>query len=491
MPRPTSLNIVLNGVPKSVPVADGSEPLLFVLRNKLDQVGPKVGCGAEQCGVCTVLVNGAAVRSCCAEVKSIPGGADVRTLDGLAENKHGKPKRLHALQRAFIEEQAAQCAFCSNGMIMSALAWLNGRAARGERDVPSDDEVKRFLSGKGPGAASVTSVPLRCTPAHRARHPARRQRHAPWWLRSRPRRRRRRRLLRRRSQWSVQGRPLMNTAVQLSRRRFLAASGHLTVGFSLTATLNGLATAASTTPDGRLAVDSWLEISGGNDTLVTIYAGKVELGTGVRTALTQIVAEELAVTFHQVAYVQGDTDRTPGSQGYTAGSKTIQNEGPSLRLAAATAFQGLLGLAAAQFGVSASQLRAKHGRIGIGDHQRGSKTYGQLVGSLTYQMTSSTAVPVKPTSEYSIVGKSVKRVDCRAASPPRPVSCPNSSCRACCMRGWCARPGAMPRSSASTPLHWRRCKRLRASCRSCAKAISWPWWRPMSTQRWSARARCA
>jgi aerobic-type carbon monoxide dehydrogenase small subunit (CoxS/CutS family) len=157
MPRQTSLNIVLNGVAKSVPVADGSEPLLFVLRNKLDQIGPKIGCGAEQCGVCTVLVNGAAVRSCTAEVKSIPGGADVRTLDGLAEKEHGhgKPKRLHPLQRAFIEEQAAQCAFCANGMIMSALAWLNGRAARGERDVPSDDEVKRFLSGKGPGAVSV------------------------------------------------------------------------------------------------------------------------------------------------------------------------------------------------------------------------------------------------------------------------------------------------------------------------------------------------
>lgn len=156
MPRPTSLNIVLNGVAKSVPVADGSEPLLFVLRNKLDQIGPKIGCGAEQCGVCTVLVNGAAVRSCSAEVKSIPGGADVRTLDGLAANGHGRPTRLHALQRAFIDEQAAQCAFCANGMIMSALAWLNGRAARGERDVPSDDEVKRFLSGKGPGAVSVT-----------------------------------------------------------------------------------------------------------------------------------------------------------------------------------------------------------------------------------------------------------------------------------------------------------------------------------------------
>ena len=134
MPRPTSLNIVLNGVAKSVPVADGSEPLLFVLRNKLDQVGPKIGCGAEQCGVCTVLVNGRAVRSCSAEVQSIPGGADVRTLDGLADKGHGqgRPKRLHALQRAFIDEQAAQCAFCSNGMIMSALAWLEARRDRDE-----------------------------------------------------------------------------------------------------------------------------------------------------------------------------------------------------------------------------------------------------------------------------------------------------------------------------------------------------------------------
>src|SRR5215510_3937066 len=176
----------------------------------------------------------------------------------------------------------------------------------------------------------------------------------------------------------------MDTTVQLSRRRFLAAGGHLTVGFSLTATLNGIASAAPT-PDGRLGIDSWLEVSGGDDTLVTIFAGKVELGTGVRTALTQIVAEELALALDQVAYVQGDTDRTPGSTGYTAGSKTIQNEGPSLRLAAATAFQSLLSLACTQFGVDASQLVAKNGRIGVGDHRRGSKTYGQLIGNQNYQ----------------------------------------------------------------------------------------------------------
>src|SRR5688572_7373012 len=202
----------------------------------------------------------------------------------------------------------------------------------------------------------------------------------------------------------------MSTTTKISRRRFLAASGSLTVGFNLAVTLNGVAAAAAPI-GGRLGVDSWIEVSGGHDTLVTIYSGKVELGTGVRTALTQIVAEELALALDQVAYVQGDTDRTPGSQGYTAGSKTIQNEGPSLRLAAATAFQGLLNLAAAYFGVDSSQLRARKGRIGVGEHHRGSKTYGQLIGSQSYQMASSVAVPVKATSDYSLVGKSVRRVD--------------------------------------------------------------------------------
>ena len=201
------------------------------------------------------------------------------------------------------------------------------------------------------------------------------------------------------------------STTQISRRRFLAASGSLTVGFNLSVTLNGVA-AAATAAGGRLGVDSWIEVSGGDDTLVTIYAGKVELGTGVRTALTQIVAEELALALDQVAYVQGDTDRTPGSQGYTAGSKTIQNEGPPLRLAAATAFQGLLSLAATQFGVATSELNARRGRIGVGEHHRsGSRTYGQLIGSQNYQLASNASVPVKSSADYSIVGKSVRRVD--------------------------------------------------------------------------------
>jgi hypothetical protein len=282
----------------------------------------------------------------------------------------------------------------------------------------------------------------------------------------------------------------MNTT-QISRRRFLAAGGSLTVGFNLSVTLNDVA-AAATAVGGRLGVDSWIEVSGGDDTLVTIYAGKVELGTGVRTALTQIVAEELALALDQVAYVQGDTDRTPGSQGYTAGSKTIQNEGPPLRLAAATAFQGLLSLAAAQFGVATSELSARRGRIGVGEHHRsGSRTYGQLIGSQNYQLASSATVPVKSSADYSIVGKSVRRVDLPGRFTARPASCLRSSCRACCTREWCDQPGATLRSSASMRARWPLCNRFRASCKWCARATSWPWWRATSTRRWSAHAPCA
>jgi nicotinate dehydrogenase subunit A len=96
-------------------------PLLYVLRNDLELNGPKFGCGLGQCGACTVIVNGAAVRSCSVPVGSV-GHQEVTTLEGLAQN--GK---LHPLQAAFLEEQAAQCGYCSNGMIMTAKALIDAK----------------------------------------------------------------------------------------------------------------------------------------------------------------------------------------------------------------------------------------------------------------------------------------------------------------------------------------------------------------------------
>lgn len=108
--------------------ADPTTPLLYVLGEDLELNGPKFGCGLSQCGACTVIVNGRAIRSCVTPVKTVEG-MEITTLEGI-----GTSEKLHPLQKAFIEEQAAQCGFCLNGVIMTAKALLdkNPRAAKAE-----------------------------------------------------------------------------------------------------------------------------------------------------------------------------------------------------------------------------------------------------------------------------------------------------------------------------------------------------------------------
>src|SRR6266436_4431915 len=111
-----SLNV--NGSRRSVP-AEPDTPLLYVLRNDLALNGAKFGCGRAQCGACTVLIAGRPARSCITEIGSI-GDAEITTIEGL-----GTIENPHPLQQAFIDEQAAQCGYCINGMIMSAKALLD------------------------------------------------------------------------------------------------------------------------------------------------------------------------------------------------------------------------------------------------------------------------------------------------------------------------------------------------------------------------------
>src|ERR1700723_2757772 len=139
----------------------------------------------------------------------------------------------------------------------------------------------------------------------------------------------------------------------IERRALLKASGALIICFAFQPRLGGAAQARSTKPVGLDSVDSYLAID--SDGLVTVYSGKVDLGTGVRTALTQIVAEELDIPFTKVSLIQGDTDLTP-DQGVTYGSLSIQNGGAQLRQAAATARQALLQIAAARMKVAAETL---------------------------------------------------------------------------------------------------------------------------------------
>jgi nicotinate dehydrogenase subunit A len=108
----------VNGGARTVSVRDADEPLLYVLRNSLGLTGAKFGCGLGQCGTCTVLVDGEAVRSCLLPVAKV-GERKVVTIEGL-----GTPDRPHPLQAAFIREQAAQCGYCATGMVMSGAALL-------------------------------------------------------------------------------------------------------------------------------------------------------------------------------------------------------------------------------------------------------------------------------------------------------------------------------------------------------------------------------
>lgn len=125
----------LNGRPATVESWDPAQPLLYVLRGALGLHGPKFGCGLGQCGACTVLVGNQATRSCTLPVSRIAGRA-VTTLEGL-----GTPEKPDRVQAAFIAEQAAQCGYCTNGMIMAARALLS------RTPKPTLEQVKQGLAG--------------------------------------------------------------------------------------------------------------------------------------------------------------------------------------------------------------------------------------------------------------------------------------------------------------------------------------------------------
>jgi nicotinate dehydrogenase subunit A len=129
-----AISLDVNGERRSVP-AEPDTPLLYVLRNDLQLNGAKFGCGLSQCGACTVLVDGKATRSCVTPISAI-ASAKITTIEGL-----GSIDKPHPLQQAFIDEQAAQCGYCINGMIMAAKELLD----RNPR--PSEAQVRESLAG--------------------------------------------------------------------------------------------------------------------------------------------------------------------------------------------------------------------------------------------------------------------------------------------------------------------------------------------------------
>lgn len=131
---PAKYTLRING--KSISVdAEADTTLLTVLREQLDLTGTKYGCGEGQCGACTVLIDGKAHRSCMTPVSQI-AGKPIVTIEGLA-----KEDRLHPVQQAFLDEEAMQCAYCTSGMIMSAVSLLNNKPN------PTEAEIVQFMQG--------------------------------------------------------------------------------------------------------------------------------------------------------------------------------------------------------------------------------------------------------------------------------------------------------------------------------------------------------
>ena len=193
-----------------------------------------------------------------------------------------------------------------------------------------------------------------------------------------------------------------------SRRAFLQAGGAVVVSFALP----GLALAQTSTPKEKLGLyeglDSWLAV--GQDGKVTVFCGKVELGTGVKTGLSQIVAEELDFPVTRIHMIMGDTALVP-DQGTTTGSKTTQMGGPQLRRAAAEARAVLAELAAAKLGVSADAIGIREGVAFVKAAPQQQVSFTDLLGGKRFERKLTQHAKLKPIADYTVVGQPVARVD--------------------------------------------------------------------------------
>ena len=360
-----TFNFRVNGSPVSVDSWDPDQPLLYVLRNALGLHGPKFGCGMDQCGACTVLIDGKASHSCTTPVQRV-AGRSIMTLEGL-----GTPEKPDKVQAAFIAEQAAQCGYCTNGFIMRAKALLD------QNPHPTDAEAKQ---------ASIRQlVPL----WHPHQNPERRHARGP----------------------GVEG-EAMQTLTTVSRRQFLKTGGAVVVSFTLSPALlqHGFSQSAPGNSGGGKdpsAVDSFLAIHA--DGTVTLFTSRVDVGTGLEMVMRQVAAEELDIPVERFTVVEGDTLLTP-DHGGTGGSRGVPQGAARVRLAAATARRAILDLGAAQLKLPASDLTIAEGMVRPKTGGRG-VAVGSVVGDKQLELEIDSKAPLKEVTGYRVVGKPLLRAD--------------------------------------------------------------------------------
>ncbi|HEU5320952.1 MAG TPA: molybdopterin cofactor-binding domain-containing protein, partial [Methylomirabilota bacterium] len=189
---------------------------------------------------------------------------------------------------------------------------------------------------------------------------------------------------------------------ETTRRAFLKATGALVVTFSLAP--HALAQAGRKKPVAGDQVDSFLAI--GRDGTVTVYTGKVDIGTGIRTAIPQMAAEELDVALARVKLVEGDTALTP-DQGPTWGSLSIQAAGVQIRQAAATARKALVQMAVQRLGMPSADLAVRDGVVMVRAEPQRRVSYVELIGDREFSLKLDPAAPLKDPRDYTVVGQPV------------------------------------------------------------------------------------
>jgi nicotinate dehydrogenase subunit B len=364
----TEFRLTVNGAERSV-TCEPDTALLDVLRHDLGLAGPKFGCGMGLCGACLVLIEGRARSSCDLPVSAV--GGPVITVEGLPDGD-----RLHPVQQAFIDEQAAQCGYCTSGMVIAAVGLL------GDRPGPTEQEVREALDGNLCRCGTHDRI-------IRAVQKAAAQTSGGSAVVPRP------------PAGQVLASQVPAGGTQPGEGPMLAPGPPVAE--------SGVQSSASPLP-ADLAANSvlarWLDFS--RDGEVTIRTGKVEYGQGIWTALAQVAAEELQVTLARVRVAAVSTSTSP-DEGVTAGSLSVQDSGSALRQACAQARDLLLDAAAVRLGVPRAELAVADGQI-LADGPTG-LSYWALAQPGLLDRPADAPVPSRPPGEWSVAGRSAARLD--------------------------------------------------------------------------------
>jgi CO/xanthine dehydrogenase Mo-binding subunit/aerobic-type carbon monoxide dehydrogenase small subunit (CoxS/CutS family) len=350
--------LTVNGVQHTVR-CEPDTPLLDVLRHDVGLAGPGFGCGLGLCGACMVLTGGRARSSCDLPVSAVD--SPVTTVEGLPSDG-----RLHPVQQAFLDEQAAQCGYCTAGMVMAAVDLLRRNPAPAEPDVRAALEgnlcrcgthgriVRAVLraAGQGPGSPDPESGPERAA--------------------------------------VTQPRPVTAGSQRTGARPAPAGAGSLPGSLAANPVLS-----------------RWLDF--GRHGEVTVRVGKVEYGQGIWTALAQVAAEELQVDLARVRMAPVSTSTSP-DEGVTSGSRSVQDSGSALRQACAQARELLLTAAADRLAGQPAALTVTDGQILASGRPTG-LSYWSLASPGTLDRPAGDPVPTRPPGGWIVAGRAAARLD--------------------------------------------------------------------------------